>query len=80
MGFQKQHLTEGKRQRGSPGAEGNAEFVSEADLESSQARLQLIGMLQQSISSQGEETERISRVLEHIVKKFKVLRGTLGVK
>lgn len=80
MGFQKQHLTEGKRQRGSPGVEDNAEFVSEADLESSQARLQLIGMLQQSISSQGEETRRIPRVLEHIVKKFKVLREYLGVK
>lgn len=24
MEFQKQHLTEGKRQRGSPGADGNA--------------------------------------------------------
>jgi len=35
MGFQKQHLTEEKRQRGSPGADGDAEFVPEADSEQS---------------------------------------------
>lgn len=31
MGFQKQRLTEEKRQRGSPGVDGDVEFVPEAD-------------------------------------------------
>lgn len=78
MGFQKQHLTEEKRQRGSPGADGDAEFVPEADSEQS-GKMTSSWMLLQRISSE-EETERIPKVLEHSTKKFKFLTEYLGVK
>lgn len=54
-------------------------FVPEADSESNQATLGLVGMLQQSTCSE-EETEKISEVLEHSAKKYKFLTEYPGVK